>query len=186
MPQVLHKRLLVSLVAFTLSGCGTPSTVNVEHRADIEPEIEMCASVMSFVRAPLGEDGARRAWFLPFGISEGGYVDIYAPMGSNPSDDYSRAFYRNGVGQLTHYQLMPRFAATVTDCLLEDESFTREHFTAPGSSFRATYRDANTNRRIEVSATELRSAFLVVAGDWNGDVAAEFAEMLDLDSETQD
>ena len=87
---------------------------------------------------------------------------------------------------MTHYQLMPRFASTVSACLREDDGFSQVQYNAPDGGFRASYRDSNSNRRIEVSATELRSAFLVVSGDWDGDVAAELTDMLELDDEEQD
>ena len=186
MPYAAHRGLLALSAVFALTGCETPASSYVDDRSGVEANLEMCASIENFVRAPLDLDGTRRAWFYPFGTYADGNVDIYAPMGAIPSDEHSRAFYRNGVGQLTHYQVMPRLASTVSDCLRENDGFSRLEYDAPDDSFRASYRDRSSSRRIEVVATRQRSAFLVVAEDWDGDVAAEFGEMLELDDQNRD
>jgi len=130
----------------------------------------MCASVRSFVRAPLGDEGLRLARFLPFGSYEDGSLDFYAPMAANPVDEYSRAFYNNRVGQLTHYLDMPKFASSVSKCLSGFRGFSRNHFDLTDRDFRASIRDTRLNRRIEVAAKNGTACFLIASDDWNGDV----------------
>lgn len=130
----------------------------------------MCKSVRDFVRAPLDDNGLRRAWFLPFGSYEDGSFDVYAPMASDPSDEYSSAFYRKRVGQLTHYHLMPSFASAVASCLSSSRGFSRDRFDLGEDDFRASMRDRRTERRIEVVATSNTVTFLIASADWRGDI----------------
>lgn len=130
----------------------------------------MCGSAREFVRAPLGDDGLRRAWFLPFGSYEDGSFDLYAPMGSDPSDEHSSTFYSNGVGQLTHYHSTPGFASLVTKCFSSIRGFSRSRFEATDDTFRASVTDRRMNRRIEVAASRGIATFRIASAEWTGDI----------------
>ena len=164
--------MAIAASSFFLTSCASLTEGYADNWAGFQSRGEMCESVRGFVRSPLSEDGQRRASFLPFGNYEDGSFDFYAPMASDPSDEHSSAFYRNRVGQLTHYLLMPDFASAVSSCLSSFRGFSRDRFDLGENDFRASIRDRRTERRIEVVATRNTATFLVVAADWDGDIEA--------------
>ena len=121
----------------------------------------MCNSVRTFAHAPLNEAGLRRAWFLPFGSNEDGSFDFYAPMGANPSDDASKAFYEHGVGQLTHYLRAPEFAAALANCLAESHDYVRLGQSQTEEDFRASFRERVSGRYIEIAAEKQTTSLLI-------------------------
>lgn len=175
----------IALLSVGFAGCASLTEGYANNRAGFQARNEMCKSVRTFVRAPLGNDGARRAWFLPFGVYSDGSVSFYAPMASDPRDDFSIAFYENNVGQLTHYHVMPDFAPIVASCLRSGHGFSRRQHEKTDDGFRGSYRDVRMNRRIEVAASRARAGFLVAAADWGGDIEGELSRMLRLDCDPE-
>ena len=166
----MRRAAVIAVFSIVSSSCASLTEGYADNWAGFRSRGEMCESVRNFVRAPLDENGLRRAWFLPFGSYEDGSFDFYAPMASEPSDEYSSAFYRNGVGQLTHYHLMPEFASAVASCLSSFRGFSRDGFSLEDGDFRASIRDRRTKRQIEVVATSNAAAFLIASAEWTGDI----------------
>src|SRR5512138_89473 len=105
-----------ALVISFASGCGSVPAGYANNSAGRASAAEMCTSMRKFTRASLDAAGVRRAWFLPFGSYDDGSFDFYAPMASSPSDNASKTFYEQRVGQLTHYTRAPEFAEVLASC----------------------------------------------------------------------
>ena len=166
-------------MAINLSACASLTDGYADNFSGFRARSEMCEGMRSFVRAPLGDSGLRRAWFLPLGNYDDGSFDFYSPMAATPSDEYSRALYSSGVGQLTHYHVMPRFASSISKCLSTLRGFSHDTFETVDGSFRASIRDKRLDRRIEILATSDRTntmaggttSILVADAAWDGDVS---------------
>ena len=165
-------------MALGLSACATLSDGYADNLAGIRARAEMCKGMRSFVRAPLDDTGLRRAWFLPLGSYDDGSFDFYAPMASTPSDEYSSAFYSSGVGQLTHYHVMPSFASSISKCLSTYRGFSRDTLELTEDSFRVSIRDRRLDRNIEILATSDSTntlaggatSILIADATWDGDI----------------
>jgi hypothetical protein len=158
-----------SLVLF-MSGCGSVPSGYANNSAGRASASEMCRAVRIFTRSSLDVEGLRRAWFLPFGSSEDGSIDFYAPMASKPGDDASKAFYRQRVGQLTHYAPAPEFAEALASCLRKRDGYVRSCQAKTEDTFRASFVDRTTGRSIELSAANDTTSVLIAAGTWTGDI----------------
>ena len=155
--------------AFFLSGCS-PTYGFTNTRAGNDLRSEFCDSVRTFVRAPLDEEGLRRAWFLPPGFYEDGSFDFYAPMSSEPPDDAASEFYNKRAGQLTHYTTAPQFAFELSKCLSPGAGFARVRRDLDDAAFSGSYVDNLENRVIEVRAQNQTTSILVADSDWTGDI----------------
>ncbi len=152
-----------------IGGCTTVSD-GIQKNADgREFRAEFCDSVLTFVRAPLDSEGLRRAWFLPFGMSDE-WIDFYAPMAGNPHDDAASAFYEQRVGQLTHYATKPGFASAIAKCLTAGEGFSRDSYFLSSDQMRGSFRDKKLGRRIEIYAADQVAGILVADSTRTGDL----------------
>ena len=165
--------MAASLALVAVSDCqaGAPQGY-ANNRAGRVTHAEMCRSMRTFVRAHLDDTGLRRAWFLPFGNYDDGSFDFYAPMGANPGDDASHAFYEHRVGQLTHYLLAPEFAEALMSCLTRSEGFRRASWVLAENEARGEVRDARSKRRIVIRAKDSTTAILIADEKWHGDLEA--------------
>jgi hypothetical protein len=176
MCREVMKALLVAIMSSVLlpllSSCASSSGY-ANNAAGRRSRMEFCESVRRFVRAPLDSEGLRRAWFLPMGVNDEGdeiSIDLYAPMASNPSDEYSHAFYRDKVGQLTHYVLAPEHALAMANCLTGRHGFERKTLTMEEDHLRGSFLDQRSNRRIEIRATEDTTSILIASMEWKGEL----------------
>jgi hypothetical protein len=160
----------IGLLAIAVSGCGSVPAGYANNSAGRASAAEMCESVRTFTRASLDAEGLRRAWFLPFGSSEDGSFDFYAPMASRPSDPASKAFYEQRVGQLTHYTRAPEFAEALASCLGERYGYARSCEARSKDAFRASFIDRRTQRSIEIVAANDTTSVLIADGTWKGDI----------------
>ncbi len=168
--RIIGRIMLIAASSILLSACTSLTEGYANSWVGFQARAEMCKSAREFVRSPLPDEGLRRAWFLPFGSYDDGTFDFYAPMGSDPSDEHSSAFYKNYVGQLTHYLSKPEFASAVTKCFSTLRGFSQDRFELGEDEFRASMRDRKTGRRIEVAARNDTVTFLVASGDWSGKI----------------
>lgn len=155
-----------------LSSC-VPSYGYANNRDGDRSRAEFCDTVRRFVRAPLDSEGLRRAWFLPMGAYEDGdalSIDFYAPMAARPSDEHSRAFYRDRVGQLTHYTTSPEHGFEMAKCLSGRHGFKSKTLEMQEAHMRGSFVDNRSKRRIEIQATEETSTILIASVEWTGDV----------------
>jgi hypothetical protein len=175
MPNALKLTCLIVLSATQTVGCATKVSGYANNRAGRTSANEMCTSVRGFVRESLNNEGLRRAWFLPIGAYDDGSFDFYAPMASDPSDGASSNFYRNRVGQLTHYVTAPDFAEALATCLSRAEGFERTNWQQTDEKAHAAFRDLVTSRIVVIDASNSVTAILIAAGTWKGDITTSMA-----------
>jgi len=168
---VQHARLNLVLAATFVWPCGCATVSDgIQNNADgVEFRTEFCNSVLTFVRSPLDSDGLRRAWFLPFGMSDE-WIDFYAPMASNPHDEVASAFYEKRVGQLTHYVAKPGFASAIAKCLVSREGFSRKSYSLSEDQMRGSFWDNEQDRRIEIYAADDVAGILIADAGMQGDI----------------
>lgn len=155
------------LIFGALSGCFTPGYAdNWSGRA---AAAKMCGSMRAFVRAPLDDSELRRAWFLPLGSYDDGSFDFYAPMASDPSDAASGSFYKNKVGQLTHYTTAPDFAAALASCLSPSYGYANVFQMQTKDTFRASFTHNRSGRSVEILAKDNSTTVLIAGKGWAGD-----------------
>ena len=184
--RIIGRIMLIATSSVLLSACASLTEGYANSWAGFQSRSEMCKSAREFVRSPLPDDGLRRAWFMPFGSYDDGTIDFYAPMGADPFDEHSNAFYKNRVGQLTHYLLKPKFASAVTSCFSTFRGFSQDRFELSEDDFRASIRDRKTKRRIEVAARNDTVTFLVASGDWSGKIEELLYGQSSIDHENED
>ncbi len=165
------RTLLLFVASAVLTAC-TPTYGFQKSLTGNRLQAEFCESVRGFVRAPLDDDGLRRAWFLPTGIYEDGSIDFYEPMASRPSDDAAEQFYGQRAGQLTHYTTADEFGFELSKCLVKSKGFKRHvrEIDEENNLMRGSFTDETQFRRIEVRAFEGVTSILVAAADWSGDL----------------
>ena len=160
---------LIASMLYLGSGCGVVPAGYAKNQGGRVEAADMCESVRAFARAPVDNAGLRRAWFLPFGVYEDA-IDFYAPMASSPSDDASKAFYANKVGQLTHYLRAPQFAASVATCLSRRYGYVSVCHRKTEETFRASFRDTRSGRSVEIAAAQKTTSVLIADKAWKGDL----------------
>ena len=166
-------RSLIMLAASAVLAACAPTYGFQNSLAGNRLRAEFCDSVRDFVRAPLDENGLRRAWFLPMGVYEDGSIDFYKPMASRPRDDASSKFYRQRVGQLTHYTSADEFGFELSKCLVSSQGFKRHvrEIDKENNLMRGSFSDETHNRQIEIRAIEGVTSILVAHEHWSGDLA---------------
>lgn len=160
----------ISLLASSLWGCGNIQSGYANNSGGRALTAEMCESVRTFTRTTLDAEGLRRAWFLPFGVYEDGSFDFYAPMASSPNDDASADFYKQRVGQLTHYTSAPEFARALATCLTRRHGYTTVCHNQTNEGFRASLSDLQTGRSVEISSASDTTGILIAERGWAGNV----------------
>jgi hypothetical protein len=165
---------VVSCAVLPLLSSCVPAYGYANNKYGDRSRAEFCDSVRRFVRAPLDSAGLRRAWFLPMGAHEEGdeiSIDFYAPMASDPSDAHSHAFYRDKVGQLTHYTLATEHGFEMGKCLASKYGFERQTLEMPEDRMRGSFVDKRLQRRIEIQSADESTSILVASLEWKGNVA---------------
>jgi hypothetical protein len=170
MVNALKPAFLTVLASALAAGCATEVPGYANNRAGRDSANEMCGSVRGFLRAPLDDEGLRRAWFLPFGSYDDGSFDFYAPMASDPNDAASSDFYRKRVGQLTHYVDAPDFVEALVTCLSRPKGFERTQWQRTDETARAVLKDQTTSRIVVIYASNSTTSILVAADTWKGDL----------------